>query len=380
MSYILGISCFYHDSSSAIIKDGHIISAAQEERFTRVKHDPSFPVNSIKFNLEFNEIKLSEIEAVVFYEKPFIKFQRILETYVEYAPKGLKSFATSAPIWIKEKLFQKKNIINELKKIDNNFDENKIFFSEHHLSHAASAFYPSPFKEAIIVTLDGVGEFATSSISIGRENYIERKKEIKFPDSIGLLYSAFTYFLGFKVNSGEYKVMGLAPYGKPKYANLIKENLIDIKSDGSFKLNMSFFDFATGLKMTNKKFEKLFNIKKRFSETEELKQIHMDIASSIQEVITEICLKIFISVKDEYKIENLCLAGGVALNCVMNGAVIKNKVFKNIWVQPASGDAGGSLGAALAFWFLEKKKERKIIQEDSMKGSYLGPSFSREEM
>jgi carbamoyltransferase len=380
MSYVLGISCYYHDSSAAIINNGEIVSAAQEERFTRIKHDPSFPTNSINFNLKFNNIKLSDIEAVVFYEKPFLKFERILETYVKFAPRGFVSFAKSAPVWIKEKLFQKLNIINELKKIDKSFDENKIFFSEHHLSHAASAFYPSPFDKAIIITLDGVGEFATTSVSIGDGNNIIRKKEIQFPDSLGLLYSAFTYFLGFKVNSGEYKVMGLAPYGKPIYSNLIKEKIIDIKSDGSFRLNMSFFDFATGLKMINRRFEKLFKIKRRNTEVEELKQVHMDIASSVQAVITEICLKIFIWAKEKYKIENLCLAGGVALNCVMNGAILKNKIFENIWIQPASGDAGGSLGAALAFWYLDKKKTRKIDKEDSMKGSYLGPSFSKQEI
>ena len=380
MSFILGISCYYHDSSAAIISNGEIVSAVQEERFTRIKHDSSFPINSINFNLKFNNIKLSDVEAVVFYEKPFLKFERILETYVNFAPKGFASFSTSAPVWIKEKLFQKLNIINELKKIDANFDENKIFFSEHHLSHAASAFYPSPFDKAIIITLDGVGEFATTSVSIGDGNNIIRKKEIQFPDSLGLLYSAFTYFLGFKVNSGEYKVMGLAPYGKPIYSNLIKEKIIDIKSDGSFRLNMTFFDFATGLKMTNRKFEKLFKIKRRKAEAEELRQIHMDIASSVQAVITEICLKIFTWAKDKYKIQNLCLAGGVALNCVMNGAILKNKIFENIWIQPASGDAGGSLGAALAFWYLDKKKPRKIEKEDSMKGSYLGPSYSKQEI
>ena len=382
MTSILGISAFYHDSAAAIVIDGQIVAAAQEERFTRKKHDSSYPFNAIEFVLNFAKLNLSQIDYIVFYEKPFLKFERLLETYVAFAPSGFKSFCSSMPIWLREKLFQKKLIFNKLKLHDNKFnDENKIYFSEHHLSHAASAFYPSPYEEAIVLTADGVGEWATTTVAIGRKNNLEILKEIHFPHSLGLLYSAFTYFVGFKVNSGEYKLMGLAPYGKPKFKNLILKNLIDIKDDGSFKLNQSYFNYATGLTMTNKKFSKLFGQKPRNPKNEKLTQFHMDVASSIQSVTEEILLKLTRSLFNEYKIPNLCLAGGVALNCVANGKILKDKVFKNIWIQPAAGDAGGALGAALGIWHLEKKKDRKIINnKDSMMGAYLGPEYSQEEI
>ena len=375
MSYILGISAFYHDSSAALIKDGKIISAVQEERFTRVKHDSSFPKESIKYILKNSDIKLSEINSIVFYEKPFLKFERLLETYIAFAPKGFRSFAASMPIWLREKLFQKDMIFKELKNIDQSFDDiKKLKFSEHHMSHAASAYYPSPYDEALVLTLDGVGEWSTTTIGIGKKNKIEILKEIHFPHSLGLLYSAFTYYLGFKVNSGEYKVMGLAPYGTPKYKNIILDSLIIVKEDGSFKMNMKYFDFATDLKMTNKKFDDLFGQKRRNPEVDLLTEFHMDIASSLQAVTEEIVLKITTKIKEEYKIDNLCMSGGVALNCVANGKIIKNKIFENIWIQPASGDAGGSLGAALAYWHNELDNQ-KINSKDAMQGSYLGPSY-----
>jgi carbamoyltransferase len=378
---ILGISAFYHDSAAALIENGNILFAAQEERFTRKKHDSGFPFHSIEFVLNQSNTNLSQIDHIVFYEKPFLKFERILETYVGFAPRGFKQFSKAMPIWLKEKLFQKNLLVNHLKKLDNKFEnKEKILFSEHHLSHAASAFYPSPFDEAIILTADGVGEWATTTVAIGKGNKIEMIKEIQFPHSLGLLYSAFTYYAGFKVNSGEYKLMGLAPYGEPKYSKAIKENLIDIKNDGSFKLDMSFFDFATGLTMTNSKFDNLFKNKPRKPEKEKISQFHMDIASSIQEVTEEIMLKMTKSLRDEYQIKNLCLAGGVALNCVANGKINKKKFFENIWIQPAAGDAGGSLGAALAFWYNELDNTRIIDKNDKMKGSYLGPKFSDEEI
>ena len=380
MTSILGISAFYHDSAASLIVNGKIISAAQEERFSRIKHDASFPTNTINFILKTNKIKLSEIDYIVFFEKPFLKFERLLETYLAFSPKGFKSFSLSMPIWLREKLFQKKFLFDKLKNLDEKFNDiSKIKFSEHHFSHAASAFYPSPFKEAVIVTLDGVGEWATSTISIGKENELKIIKEIHFPHSLGLLYSAFTYYTGFKVNSGEYKLMGLAPYGKPIYKKLILEKLIDIKEDGSFKLDMSYFNYATGLTMTNKKFSKLFDNPVRDSNKEKLSQFHMDIAASIQAVTEEVVLKISKSIANEFKIKNLCLAGGVALNCVANGKIIKEKIFENIWVQPAAGDAGGSLGAALAFWYTELKKPRNEFK-DQMRGSYLGPKFSDQEI
>ncbi len=381
MTAILGISAFYHDSAAAIVIDGKIIAAAQEERFTRTKHDSSYPFHAMEFVLSFSKLKLHQIDYVVFYEKPFLKFERLLETYVAFAPKGFKSFCMSVPLWLKEKLFQKKLIFNELKKYDENFsDINKIYFSEHHLSHASSAFYPSPFKEAIVLTADGVGEWGTTTVAIGKENELEILKEIQFPHSLGLLYSAFTYYTGFKVNSGEYKLMGLAPYGEPKYKKLITDNLIDIKDDGSFKLDQSFFEYSTGLKMTSKRFSKLFGNKPRNPEKEKLTQFHMDIASSIQEVTEDIMLRITNSLANEYNIKNLCLAGGVALNCVANGKILRSGKFKNIWIQPAAGDAGGSLGAALGLWHIELKKNRIINDRDSMKGSYLGPEYFQDEI
>ena len=381
MSRILGISAFYHDSAAALLIDGKIISAAQEERFTRKKHDASFPINAIKFVLNFSNLKLSQIDQIVFYEKPFLKFERLLDTYVGFAPKGFKSFSKAIPIWLKEKLFQKKFLLNKLMEIEGKrLNDNKIFFSEHHLSHAASAFFPSPFDNAVILTADGVGEWATTTVAVGKGSNLKIMKEIHFPHSLGLLYSAFTYYTGFKVNSGEYKLMGLAPYGIPKYQNLITENLIDIKKDGSFSLNQDYFNYSTGLTMTNNKFDKLFGQKARESETNKISQFHMDIAASIQKVTEEIMVKIVSNLKEEFKIPNLCLAGGVALNCVANGKIVKEKIFENIWIQPASGDAGGSLGAALAFWHLELKKERKVNINDDMQGSYLGPEFSQKEI
>ena len=381
MKSILGISAFYHDSAAALLIDGKIIAAAQEERFTRKKHDASYPYNSIKYVLDESKFELNQIDQVVFYEKPFLKFERLLETYLAFAPNGFKSFLMSMPIWLREKLFQKKFLFDQLKRNDKKFNNiEKISFSEHHFSHAASAFYPSPFNEAIILTLDGVGEWATSTVAIGKENRITMTKEIYFPHSIGLLYSAFTYYTGFKVNSGEYKVMGLAPYGEPKYTDIILKELVDVKEDGSFRLNMKYFNYATGLTMTNDKFSKLFGHKVRDPKKELLTQFHMDIAASIQEVVEIIVLKLVSSIQKETKIDNLCLAGGVALNCVANGKIIKNKIFKNVWIQPASGDAGGSLGAALAFWYHELAKPRKQNKLDSMNGAYLGPKYNEREI
>ena len=381
MSYILGISAFYHDSAATLIKSGKIIAAAQEERFTRKKHDSGYPFNAINFVLNFEKIKLQNVDQIVFYEKPFLKFERLLETYVAFAPKGLSSFSKAIPLWIKEKLFQKKLILDHLKTHDKNFkDENKIYFSEHHLSHAASAFYPSPFDEAIILTADGVGEWATTTVAIAKGKNIEIKKEIYFPHSLGLLYSAFTYYTGFKVNSGEYKVMGLAPYGKPRFTDLILSNLIDVKEDGSFRLDQSYFNYSTGLTMTTNKFHKLFGHDPRKPDSEKITQFHMDISASIQKVTETIMLKLTKSLKEEYKIPNLCLAGGVALNCVANGKILKEKIFDNIWIQPAAGDAGGSLGAALAFWHLDLKNERNNLNKDLMQGSYLGNYFTNQEI
>jgi len=376
---ILGISSFYHDSACALLIDGEIKAAAQEERFTRIKHDPSFPKNVIAYVLKENNLKLKDIDQIVFYEKPFLKFERLLETYLGFSPKGFASFSKSMPIWLGEKLFQKKLIFNCLKEIDTEFNEmSKINFSEHHLSHAASAFFSSPYSEAVILTLDGVGEWATTTVSIGKENKIDIVKEIHFPHSLGLLYSAFTYFLGFKVNSGEYKVMGLAPYGEPRFKKIIFDNLIDVKEDGSFQLNMDYFNYATGLTMTNSKFAKLFNIKRREPEVW-LEQIHMDIAASLQVVTEEIVIKISRYLKREFSQNNLCLAGGVALNCVANAKILKEKIFENIYIQPASGDAGGAIGAAQAFYFQELGNNRKA-NGDAMKGGYLGPSYSNNEI
>ena len=380
MTSILGISAFYHDSAAALIQDGDIIAAAQEERFSRKKHDARYPFSAVNYVLEESNLKLSEVDHIVFFEKPFLKFERLLETYLAFAPKGFKSFSLSMPVWLREKLFQKKFLFDKLKQHDENFkDIDKIKFSEHHYSHAASAFFPSPFKEAIILTLDGVGEWATTTVALGKENNLKMLKEIHFPHSLGLLYSAFTYYTGFKVNSGEYKVMGLAPYGEPKYKKLIIEKLMDLKSDGSFRLNMKYFNYATGLTMTNRKFSDLFGKPVRDPEKERLTQFHMDIAASIQAVTEEIVLRLTKSLAQEYKIKNLCLAGGVALNCVANGKILKEKIFDNIWIQPAAGDAGGSLGAALAYWYRELNKPRKNFK-DQMKGSYLGPEFNEIEI
>ena len=381
MTFILGISAFYHDSAAALIKDGEIIAAAQEERFTRKKHDSGYPKNAVNFVLDFAKINLSQVDHIVFYEKPFLKFERLLETYVAFAPKGFASFAKAMPIWLREKLFQKKLIMDFLKGHDKNFkDEGKILFSEHHLSHAASAFYPSPFEEAIILTADGVGEWATTTVAVGKGDDLEIKKELHFPHSLGLLYSAFTYYTGFKVNSGEYKLMGLAPYGKPRYVDKIINNLIDLKDDGTFILDQKYFNYSTGLTMTNEKFDNLFGNPPRKPEKEKITQFHMDIASSIQNVTEKIMLMLARSLKDEYKLSNLCLAGGVALNCVANGKILEEKIFDNIWVQPAAGDAGGSLGGALAYWHIDLKKERNNIAQDNMQGSYLGNYFEEKEI
>ena len=380
MVSILGISAFYHDSAAAIIIDGKIIAAAQEERFTRIKHDSNYPYNAVDFVLKFSNLKISEVNHIVFFEKPFLKFERLLETYIAFAPKGFIQFTKSIPIWLKEKLFQKKLLMNFLKKHDNNFkDEKKLFFSEHHLSHAASAYFPSPFNEAIILTADGVGEWASTTVAIGRGNDLSIKKEIHFPHSLGLLYSAFTYYTGFKVNSGEYKLMGLAPYGNPIYEDKIKK-LFDLKEDGTFRLNQNYFNYATGLTMTNKKFNNLFGEKPRNPQNEKITQFHMDIAASIQKVTEEIMTKLARSIRKEYNINNLCLAGGVALNCVANGKILKEKIFDNIWIQPAAGDAGGSLGAALALWHIEQGNKRDINSNDDMRGSYLGAEFAQEKI
>ena len=381
MTSILGISAFYHDSAAALIIDGKIIAAAQEERFSRKKHDSGYPFHAIEYVLKEANLKLSEVDFITFYEKPFLKFERLLETYVAFAPKGFKSFCMSMPLWLGEKLFQKKVIFNQLKKHDKNFNDiNKIYFSEHHFSHAASAYYPSPFDNATVLTLDGVGEWATTTMAKGNGKDLEILKEIHFPHSIGLLYSAFTFYTGFKVNSAEYKVMGLAPYGEPKYKNLILDKLIDLKEDGTFRLNMDFFEYPTGLKMTNERFSKLFGKPVRGLENELIEQFHMDIAASIQSVTEEVVLRLVKSLAKNTNSKNLCLAGGVALNCVANGKILKEKIFENIWIQPAAGDAGGALGSALALWYQELKKERLKPIKDEMKGSYLGPKFSDNEI
>ena len=380
MSSILGISAFYHDSAACLLVNGKIIAAAQEERFTRKKHDYSYPYNAIEFVLRYAKLKLSDVDKIVFFEKPFLKFERLLETYIAFAPKGFNSFVKAMPIWVKEKLYQKKFLFDNLKRHDKNYISNKnLFFSDHHLSHAASAFFPSPFNEAVILTADGVGEWATTTVAIGKGNSLEIKKEIHFPHSLGLLYSAFTYYVGFKVNSGEYKLMGLAPYGNPIYEDKIKE-LVDIKDDGTFRLDQKYFNYATGLTMTNNKFNKLFDQKPRNPQTDKISQFHMDIAASIQKVTEEIMIKLVKAIRKEYKIKNLCLAGGVALNCVANGKILKEKIFENIWIQPAAGDAGGSLGAALALWYIDQKNPREVNLNDDMKGSYLGTEFTQEEI
>ena len=380
MIAILGISALYHDSAAAIIVNGEIIAAAQEERFTRIKHDPAYPKNAIQYVLLEAGLTLDQVEYVVFYDKPFLKFERLLETYVAFAPRGFQSFKMSMPIWLREKLFLKDMLVKELKKVDTGFNSDKLKFGEHHFTHAASAFYPSPFEEAVVLTIDGVGEWATTTVAIGKGNKLEIVKEIHFPHSLGLLYSAFTYYTGFRVNSGEYKVMGLAPYGKAKYKDLILDHIIDLKDDGSFRLDQSYFNYATGLTMTNKKFSNLFGEPVRNPDSDQLTQFHMDIAASIQEVTEEVVLRITRSLAREYKIPNLCMAGGVALNCVANGKIHRDKSFTSVWIQPAAGDAGGALGAALAVWYNMLDKPRKVDLTDSMKGSYLGPSFNQKDI
>lgn len=379
MTYILGISAYYHDSAACLLKDGDIIAAAQEERFTRKKHDSGFPENAIKYCLEEAGIEMKDIEFAAFYDKPLLKFKRLIETYLDLAPQGFKSFRKSIPLWLTDKIFQKQKIIKSLKKISGSDKVPELLFSEHHLSHAASAFYPSPFEEAVVLTLDGVGEYATTSVMLGKGDKLTPEMDIHFPHSLGLLYSAFTYYLGFKVNSGEYKVMGLAPYGEPKYKDLILDNLLDVKEDGSFRLDMSYFGYCTGLKMTNEKFDKLFGAPARKSETD-LTQREMDIAASLQAALEDILLKMTRSLYQKYKIPNLCLAGGVALNCVANGKILKNSGFENIWIQPAAGDAGGALGAAQAAHHLHLKNGRDVELGDSMKGSYLGPVYTDEQI
>ena len=380
--HILGLSAYYHDSAACLLRNGEIVAAAQEERFTRKKHDQVFPANAIMYCLEEANLDPCELTNVVFYEKPFLKFERLLETYLAYAPFGFRSFTLSMSTWLKERLFQKSALIDGLRAIlgDEVDWSERLVFSEHHLSHAASAFFPSPFSRSAVLTLDGVGEWTTTSIAIGNESDLEIVKEINFPHSLGLLYAAFTYYLGFKINSGEYKVMGLAPYGEPRFAQLIREHLIEIKTDGSFHLNMSYFNYCTGLTMTSKKFNQLFGDSPRSPETE-LTQKHMDIAASIQNITEEVLINLGRNIAKETQENNLCLAGGVALNCVANGVLLREKIFKNIWIQPAAGDAGGSIGAALALWHLKHGKPRKIMADmDSMNGSYLGPSFDDEDI
>jgi carbamoyltransferase len=376
MTAILGISAFYHDSAAALIVDGKIIAAAQEERFTRKKHDPSYPTNAINYCLSEANISLDQVDYIAFYDKPFLKFERLLETYVALAPKGLQSFRMSMPIWLREKLFLKDMLIKEIKKVDKNFNDDKMMFGEHHFSHAASAFYASPFEEAVVLTLDGVGEWATTTVAIGKGHELDIVKEIHFPHSLGLLYSAFTYYTGFRVNSGEYKVMGLAPYGEPKYKDLILDKLIDLKKDGSFRLDQSYFNYATGLTMVNQKFADLFGEPIRKPDTDKLTQFHMDIAASVQAVTEEVVLTMTRSLAKEYNIQNLCMAGGVALNCVANGKILRDKAL-NIWIQPASGDAGGALGGALAVWHKELNNPRVVNPNDAMQGSYLGPLYEQ---
>jgi carbamoyltransferase len=375
---VLGISCLYHDSAAALVQDGTIVAAAQEERFTRKKHDARFPVNAISYCLKEGKTQLGEVDYVAFYDKPFLKFERLLETYLAFAPKGFESFRMALPVWLKEKLFQKSLITKELKKLYPDFDwANKLLFAEHHQSHAASAFYPSPFQDAVVLTMDGVGEWATTSVGVGRGNDLQMVKEIHFPHSIGLLYSAFTYYTGFKVNSGEYKVMGLAPYGVPKYKDKILSNVVDLKDDGSFRLDLSYFDYCTGLRMTSDKFHQLFGGLPRKSD-ELLTQDHMDMAASIQAVCEEIVLRLTRSLAKEHGVDSLCLAGGVALNCVANGKVLRDGAFKNLWIQPAAGDAGGALGAALSAYYHFKRQPRQVNPRDAMRGSYLGPDFTND--
>jgi carbamoyltransferase len=373
---ILGISAFYHDSAAALVRDGEIVAAAQEERFSRKKHDARFPNHAVRYCLAQDGARLSDLDYVVFYDKPFLKFERLLETYLTYAPRGLRSFQMAMPLWVREKLFQKSLLDDELKELGE-FDASRLLFTEHHQSHAASAFFPSPFEAALILTMDGVGEWATTSAALGRGNHLEIIKEIHFPHSLGLLYSAFTYYTGFKVNSGEYKVMGLAPYGTPRYAQQIFDNVIDLKADGSFHLNLEYFNYCTGLTMTNAKFDALFGGPPRKAD-ELLTDRHMDLAASVQAVLEETVLRMTRSLASETGAKNLCLAGGVALNCVANGKLLRDGQFDRIWVQPAAGDAGGALGAALAAYYLFKNQQRQVNGcGDRMHGSYLGPEYSQ---
>ena len=375
---ILGVSAFYHDSAAALVEDGEIIAAAQEERFTRKKHDAGFPRNAVAYCLAEAGVAAEDIDHVVFYDKPFLKFERLLETYVAFAPRGFRSFRMAVPLWLREKLFQKRLLRDELRRLAPEFNwEERLLFAEHHQSHAASAFYPSPFEEAVVLTMDGVGEWATTSAAVGRGNHLEIIKEIHFPHSLGLLYSAFTYYTGFRVNSGEYKVMGLAPYGEPTYAQTILDNLIDLRADGSFRLDMSYFDYCTGLTMTNEKFDALFGGPPRPPDAP-LAQREMDLAASVQVVLEEAVLRMTRALADETGMSNLCLAGGVALNCVANGKVLRDGRFAGIWIQPAAGDAGGALGAALAAYYLFKNNPRHVDSAgDAMKGSYLGPAYEQ---
>jgi len=378
---ILGISAFYHDAAACLVTDGHIIAAAQEERFTRIKHDAGFPAHAIRYCLQEAGIGAAELDFVVFYDKPFPKFERILETYLAFAPRGFKSFAKSLPVWLRDKLFQKTLIIDALEaELGEDIDWSlRLRFSEHHLSHAASAFFPSPFQEAAVLTMDGVGEWATTSFAIGSGNTLSVQKEICFPHSLGLLYSAFTYFAGFKVNSGEYKLMGLAPYGEPKYAQLIKDNLIHIRDDGSFQLDMSYFNYCTGLTMTNDRFAALFGGAPRVGESP-LTQREMDLAASIQLVLEEVVVKMARDIRRTSGKKNLCLAGGVALNCVANGKLLREKIFDQVWIQPAAGDAGGAIGAALAVYYLMLNQPRTTESKDAMKGAYLGPAYAQSDI
>ncbi|MBF0294407.1 MAG: carbamoyltransferase [Magnetococcales bacterium] len=378
--HILGISAYYHDSAAALINDGVIVAAAQEERFTRNKHDPAFPRHAIDYCLAEAGLSLSGVERVVFYDKPFLKFERLLETYLAFAPRGFTSFRMAIMVWIKEKLFQKRLLAQELQRIDPAFDPARLLFTEHHQAHAASAFYPSPFEEALVLTMDGVGEWTTTSAGIGRGAHLELLREIHFPHSLGLLYSAFTYYTGFRVNSGEYKLMGLAPYGEPRYVDPIRQHLIDIKEDGTFRLDLDYFDYCTGLTMTNARFDALFGGPARRPE-EPLEQRHMDLAASIQVVTEEVVVGLARALAKETGMRNLCLAGGVALNCVANGKLLRTGLFDHIWIQPAAGDAGGALGAALAAAHWHLGQPRSVTPgRDAMRGSYLGPAFSQEEI
>ena len=373
----IGISAFYHDSAAALVEDDRIIAAAQEERFTRKKHDSSFPQNAIEYCLQAGNVRLDEVDYIVFYDKPFLKFERLLETYVAMAPRGFRSFKMAIPLWLREKLFQKSLLRSELKRFSENGDwKAQLLFCEHHLSHAASAFFPSPYEDAAVLTMDGVGEWATTSAAMGSGNRLQVFQEIHFPHSLGLLYSAFTYYTGFKVNSGEYKVMGLAPYGEPRYAKLILDKIIDLKPDGSFRLDMSYFNYCTGLTMTNQRFSDLFGAPVR-APNELLSPFHMDIAASIQAVLEEIVLRMTRALAKQTGARNLCLAGGVALNCVANGKVLRDGAFENIWIQPAAGDAGGAVGAALAAVHLYEGHPRRPNGGDRMNGSLLGPSYSQ---